>query len=260
MADSQTPQFNTAEYGSKPGANTCRSCKQTISGAYYRINGALACHHCVQQLQNQIPKDTHGVFTRGLIFGIAGAILGLVLYAAFGIVTGLMIGYISLAVGYIVGKAMLMGSGGIGGRRYQIAAVLLTYFAVSTAAIPIGISQFMKVQKAKPHTSTQSSAPRSNDPSRMDEEDVSGGDPGSTATPDNPPAHKKSPPSLGTALGALLVLGLASPFLELASPLHGLIGLVILFVGLQIAWKLTAGKKVDILGPFGESVPPPPLG
>jgi hypothetical protein len=61
-------------------------------------------------------------------------------------------------------------------------------------------------------------------------------------------------------LGALLVLGLASPFLELASPLHGLIGLVILFVGLQIAWKLTAGKKVDILGPFGESVPPPPLG
>jgi hypothetical protein len=57
--------------------------------------------------------------------------------------------------------------------------------------------------------------------------------------------------SVGKALAYLAFLGLASPFLELQDPLHGLIGLVILFVGLQIAWKLTAGSAVpEITGPY----------
>jgi hypothetical protein len=45
-------------------------------------------------------------------------------------------------------------------------------------------------------------------------------------------------------------LGLASPFLQLQDPIQGAIGLVILFVGIRIAWKLTAGRSVDIIGPF----------
>jgi hypothetical protein len=65
--------------------------------------------------------------------------------------------------------------------------------------------------------------------------------------------------NLGAALIELTLLGLASPFLELRDPFHGAIGLVILFVGIRIAWQLTAGPKVDILGPFtvGASSPPP---
>jgi hypothetical protein len=46
------------------------------------------------------------------------------------------------------------------------------------------------------------------------------------------------------------LLGLASPFLELQNLFHGLIGLVILFVGIRIAWQLTAGPKLEVLGPF----------
>jgi hypothetical protein len=48
----------------------------------------------------------------------------------------------------------------------------------------------------------------------------------------------------------LAITGLASPFLELQDPVHGVIGLVILFVGIRIAWSMTAGVKLDILGPF----------
>jgi len=253
-----TPQFQTAEYSSKPGANTCRSCNRTISGPYYRVNGALACDSCVQQLRNQMPKDSHTAFVKALIFGFGGAILGLILYAAFGIITGIMIGYVSLAVGYIVGKAMLMGSRGLGGRRYQIAAVLFTYFAVSVAAIPLGISQYIKDQKERHHGLVRSSSPAATSPQQ---EDVSSDSSQDGAGPDNPPSTShKAKPSLGAVLTGLLLLGLASPFLELSNPMSGIIGLVILFVGIQIAWKLTAGKTVDILGPFGESVPPPPLG
>ena len=39
------------------------------------------------------------------------------------------------------GKAMHLGSRGVGGRRYQLVAVLLTYLAVSLSAVPIAIHQ-----------------------------------------------------------------------------------------------------------------------
>jgi hypothetical protein len=55
----------------------------------------------------------------------------------------------------------------------------------------------------------------------------------------------------------LLFLGLASPFLALQDPFHGAIGLIILFVGIRIAWKLTAGPQLDIVGPFQSSSPAP---
>jgi len=49
----------------------------------------------------------------------------------------------------------------------------------------------------------------------------------------------------------LLFLGLASPFMELASnPFGGMIGIVILFIGIRIAWTMTAGQAVQIFGPF----------
>ncbi len=63
----------------------------------------------------------------------------MILYATFAIATGIIIGYISLAVGWMIGKAIMKGSGGVGGRRYQITAAALTYCAVSMAAVPIGI-------------------------------------------------------------------------------------------------------------------------
>jgi len=56
---------------------------------------------------------------------------------------------------------------------------------------------------------------------------------------------------LGKALGALLLIGLASPFLGLAAGgFQGLIGLFILFIGMQIAWKMTGRPTLAIDGPF----------
>jgi hypothetical protein len=139
-----TPQFGTAEYASQTGAERCRTCNQLLGNRYYRVNGVLACENCVERIKLQTPTDTHSTLVRGLLFGVGGALIGLFLYSAFGIITGLAIGYVSLAVGYIVGKAILKGTGGVGGRRYQIAAAALTYAAVSMSAIPIGISQIVK--------------------------------------------------------------------------------------------------------------------
>ena len=243
---SSTPQFGTAEYQSASGNDICLACKQPLSGAYYRVNGALACERCVNQVQAQMPKDSHSSFVRGLLFGVGGALVGLILYAAFGILTGLEIGYVALAVGWLVGKAIRKGSKGVGGRRYQIAAVALTYAAVSLAAIPMGIAQIIKDKKASRNVSASSASPgpaASSDP-------TSG-----SATPANQSVRVQRSGFLAIA-GSLLFVGLASPFLELSSGVSGLIGLVILFVGVNLAWKMTAAQKLEILGPFKANPPP----
>jgi hypothetical protein len=125
--NSPTPQFGTAEYVGSPGDDHCQFCHQPISGNYFRVNEAMACLGCAEKARGELAKDTHAAYMRGLLYGIGAAVVGMILYATFAITTGIIIGYVSLAVGWMVGNAILKGSGGVGGRRYQITAVLLTY-------------------------------------------------------------------------------------------------------------------------------------
>ncbi len=240
-----TPQFGTAEYAGVTGTEHCQFCRQPLGRRYYRVNSAMACAACGERAQHELPKDTHTLFTRGLIFGIGGAILGLIIYAVFAITTGLMIGYVSLAVGYIVGRAIKMGSRGAGGRKYQIAAIALTYAAVSLAAVPIYISFYAKNRKIQ-HTAQIQQQPAADAEQTSDAGQTSG--PEQTQAPQQPRGQRTG---VGSALLQLTFVGLASPFLELAGdPFHGLIGLVILFVGIRIAWKIAAGTETQIYGPF----------
>ena len=248
-----TPQFDTAEYSGQ--AAQCRSCKQTVAGSYYRVNGMVACPRCLEALKRRLPRDTHQTYVRALLFGGGAAVLGLVLYAVFGIITGLMIGYVSLAVGYLVGKAMKLGSQGAGGRRYQIAAAALTYAAVSIAAVPISIVQLSKHQPARFAQSRSDRAPSSAE-SGAGSTAVSEAPAPEGGTPDDPRA--RSTRSVAATVGTLALLGLASPFLELQDPVRGLIGLLILFIGIRIAWRMTAGPLLRITGPF--SVPTAGMG
>jgi hypothetical protein len=232
-----TPQFTTAEYSGSSGGDRCVSCNQPLAARYYRVNTRMACEGCVQELERRQPADSHAGYVRGMLFGVGAAIVGMAGYAGFTILTGLYIGYVSLAVGWLVGKAIMLGSKGIGGRRYQIAAVILTYAAVSIAAVPIAISYHLK---AKSQTeSVQLQQQQSN-------ADAENGQPNEM--------QPKPQLSFGAAILQLLVLGLASPFLELQDPLHGIIGLVILMVGIRIAWQITAGlRRAKIEGPYENS-------
>jgi hypothetical protein len=228
------PQFTTAEYSGTSQGDRCVSCNYPITTRYFRVNTRMACESCVQELERQQPKDSHAGYVRGLLFGIGAAIVGMIFYAGFTIVTGIYIGYVSLAVGWLVGKAIMLGSKGIGGRRYQIAAVILTYAAVSLAAIPIMISYEMKATRESQSIQLKQQSPAAN------------------TTDDQPGQTQPKPkPGIGAALLTLLVLGLASPFLELQNPVFGIIGLVILMVGIRIAWQITVGsRRADIQGPY----------
>jgi uncharacterized protein (DUF983 family) len=232
-----TPQFTTAEYSGSSGGDRCVSCNQPLTARYYRVNTRMACEGCVQELERRQPADSHAGYVRGMIFGVGAAIVGMAGYAGFTILTGLYIGYVSLAVGWLVGKAIMLGSKGIGGRRYQIAAVILTYAAVSLAAVPIAISYHLKAK-----SQSESVQPQQQQSTTHAE----------NSQPDQ--TQPKPKPSFGTAILQLLVLGLASPFLEMQDPLHGIIGLIILLVGIRIAWQITAGsRRASIEGPYEKS-------
>jgi hypothetical protein len=246
MSDSfnnPTPQFGTAEYIGTPGSDQCRFCQQPIAGSYYRLNGAMACRACAEKLQSELPRDSHADYTRALLYGLGAAIVGLIVYATFEIQTGIIIGYLSLAVGWFIGKAMMKGSNGRGGRRYQITAALLTYAAVSMAAVPIWI-HFAGSQKHAHHATQQQQT--DDEPSQSENETGQG----------QSPAPPKSTVNMGKAFLQLAFLGLASPFLELADPFHGAIGLFILFIGIRIAWQTTRETAPAIDGPFVSSPRP----
>lgn len=240
-----TPQFGTAEYAGPPESDHCHFCHQPIAGNYYRVNGTIACGACAQISRGALATDTHAAYSRALLYGVGAAAAGLILYATFEIVTGIIIGYASLAVGWMVGKAMMKGSNGVGGRRYQLAAVLLTYAAVSLAAVPVIIHYARNHQNP---AQRQTQAQQLQEEQRQLESE-------SGRTPELRPQPPKM--SVTSVVGRLALFGLASPFIEVAgNPVGGLIGLVILLVGIRIAARITAGRPAEVFGPFDTSVQP----
>jgi hypothetical protein len=208
MPSADVPQFSTAEYAHIPGTERCRVCGDPISGEYFRINSQMACSKCGAGARDGQPADSHAAWMRGLLLGAGAAIIGLMVYAAFTIITNLYLGYLALGVGWFVGKAMMKGSHGMGGRRYQVAAVALTYFAISLAEIPIWLAYEMKHPTASA-AQTQRSSDAAADSSSATDAD---------SNPPEPTA--KEEPGLGKLLAQLVFIGLASPFLELRDPVH----------------------------------------
>lgn len=145
MSAFNTPQFNLAEYA---GPDICRYCRRPISGTYYRVRAAMACPECTDKLRAAMAKSDSSAYLFALVCGMGAAIVGMILYSAFTIITGWIVSYVSLAVGWMVGTAIKKGSGGSGGRRYQITAALLTYAAISMSALPTGIHYARQHQRA----------------------------------------------------------------------------------------------------------------
>jgi hypothetical protein len=191
------PQFTRADY--TPGSQSCGICGKPIGIRSYVVDSVLACGNCAAAKDAVPSSDSHAAFVQAVTFGIGAAIAGLVFYAGFTIVTHFYFGYVALAVGWLIAKAMMTGSKGVGGPRYQIVAVVLTYAAISLASIPILIARVMQ--------------------------------------------HGAQDIDWAALAGRLAFWGIASPFLQLRLGISGVIGLVILFVGLRIAYRMTAGTR-----------------
>jgi hypothetical protein len=237
MTDSDTPdqlpsvdalQFRRAQpivSGEALAAKSCEACKQLIAGQYYQVQNHVICEVCAAKIQAGKQSQKPVPLLRPVVYGIGAALAGCILYAI-PLAMGFQIGIVALVVGYMVGKAIRVGSYGVGGRPQQILAVALTYFAISTSFLPAVFFVGMKRGAAEMSAAKKQSAA--------------------------PKVQLAKPViSPGKAVAGLLIVATISPFLELkSSPVGGLISLFILFIGLQRAWALTARHEILVTGPY----------
>jgi hypothetical protein len=236
----QDLQFQHAEpiaeaSSSEGSASACVVCKQPVGGSYYQAQGQqVVCPLCADRIRAGLQAAPALSLMRAALYGGGAALAGCALYALVAIVLHAEIGLIAILVGWMVGKAIRHASYGHGGRRQQILAVVLTYFAITTSYIPVILY----------HAATN---PR-----------VAQG--GQAQTPDAPassdaPAKARPRMSFGTAALFLLVLTAVAPFLSLTSGVSAWISLFIIFIGLQYAWKLTARREIVLTGPYQAEAP-----
>jgi hypothetical protein len=251
-------RFDRAEYSGRgvgTSAAPCGICKRPIEGQYWKCQGHLVCGSCRPVLATKLATmASGGSLGKALVQGGGMAVLCGIGYAIFSAVTKMELALITIGIGFLVAKAVRKASGGIGGRRFQVLAVALTYLGSTMGYMPAVFNGLMKhADHASPanHANHAQEAPSASPPAAPGSEPVAGdGAGGPSATPAPPAAAtpKMNPFIALLALGALIVaISLAGPFLEFTqAPL----GLLIVGFGLWEAWRLTRAIPVVIEGPY----------
>ena len=228
-------QFEIAE-GMQAGGASCAGCQTRLATEYHELNGHVVCAVCRAKEEALHTSDQQwSRFITSAVYGFGAALAGALLYWSFVKLTGIEFGLMAIAVGWLVGKAVMKGSNIRGGRRYQYLAVALTYFSITLSYGGLIVEQMVKAPAA--------------------DGDVKGKQPKGNAAPvaePASPAEKDEEPAPGAAglalgLGALILLMLASPFL---GGFSNVIGWLIIAIGLFEAWKHTRLVPFSSGGPF----------
>jgi hypothetical protein len=219
-----------------PSTATCTTCRNTIETEYYSVNDHAVCGACRDAIETsaQTPRGA-GPFIRASLFGLGAGIVGAAIYYAVIALANLEIGIVAILIGYMVGYAVRRGSGGRGGRRFQVLAITLTYGAVALAYTPVVIKAALDQEK----TDTASAITK-----------------GTSSTPAPAPAAQvgnEEPASKGGIVGLIFALGFiaALPVLMVIGSLpSGLISAAIIFFGMRQAWVMTGVPTLKISGPY----------
>jgi len=198
-------QFDKAEYSGPSGIGLCANCSKPIEGQYWHANGQNVCGDCANILRHVQQTPAQSIVLKGALYAFGAAIACAIGYAAILIITKYELALISIAVGWLVGKAARIGAGGRGGRPVQIVAVIATYMAISG-------SLFFQILYAYF-------------------------------------SEGKMVANLFNYVW-LFILSMGKPFFELQEGFSGLLGVAILFFGLQQAWQQTRGVSIELAGPY----------
>jgi hypothetical protein len=214
-------QFQKAETPAK----SCGQCVGPIADQYYQAAGVDICPECADKVTNTQARPANRLVLRGVLYGMGAAFVCSIGYALISWVTNMEIGLIAILVGYLVGQAIRRGSDGMGGRRCQVAAIILTYLAITCSYMPALVKG---MRDANDKTVAEAKAASA---AAVKEEPLT-------------PA--------GWAIGIVLLfaIALAVPFLALAEGFSGIIGIAIIFFGLQRAWQQTARDERLLMGPY----------
>jgi hypothetical protein len=235
--DTAVPQATPSAIGIMQGV-ACAMCQRVIADEYFDVNGQSVCESCRTQLAQmaETPRGW-GLFAKAGIFGLGAAIAGAILYYAVIAITNFEIGLVAIAIGFMVGWAVRKATSGRGGRRFQVLALVLTYWAVGLAYTPITFKQLAEEDR-KQQTEAQATA---------------------SAPAATPIESTDEPLNIPIVVVFLLGFSLALPVLVVFSSLPGgLISGAIIAFGMQQAWRMTGVPALTISGPYRIATTSPP--
>ena len=227
--DTAIDQKQIGPDGSERLQATCAACDRPIADAYFDVNGTTVCGSCQGEIarEAETPRGV-GILARAIGFGVVAAVLGAALYYAVIAITNFEIGIVAIAIGYMVGFSVRKGAGG-GGRRFQIVALLLTYWAVGLAYVPLAFRGAATAHEQQESAKAGAAIPAA-DRTESDARPVAG---------------------LGIALAFLAGLSFALPVLAVIGSLPGgIISAAIIAFGMLQAWRMTAAPRLVITGPY----------
>jgi hypothetical protein len=253
-------QFDRVDPGdATPGADAglvCTVCKTPLRTQYYHVAEQPACATCKEAVErsNQAAAAqvrSPGTMARAFLFGLGAAIAGAILYYGVIEITGWEIGLVAIVIGFMVGWAVQKATRNVGGRRYQILAVVLTYFAVGLAYTPFAL---------KSSGSSRETAALADSALVESAANVSADSGAEQSGAAAASASADTTAAVGTmaALGYTFLFVFILPVLYIAGSMpSGLISAVIILFGMLQAWKMTARTEIPISGPYRVGAPAP---
>jgi hypothetical protein len=244
------------ENASLPSTGNCRFCHRAFAVECYHVNGQQACAICARKASEGGTLVSHTTFMRSVTLGVGAAVICFALYSVLAILIHFYLGFIGLIIGWVIAAAMMKGSNDLGDKRFQIVAVLLTYVAISMSAVPVYIVH--KMQHRYSTSASAAPAPASSaspDSSAPAQKASAHPKPAPLPAPQQKPAVQQKPaarPPIHFASVAkdLVLLGLASPIINLTDPIEGFLGIAILLIAMRVAWRVTRNRSVSVFGPY----------
>jgi hypothetical protein len=211
----------------------CAHCNGPLGDQYWQWQSRAVCDGCRGRLTAVLERSqSNKAFGSAVLLGGATALGCGILYAVFVSLTKYQLALATIGIAYVIAKVMRRCSAGVGGRRYQVLAVVLTYLASAMGYAP-GVWAELKSSVSEHHATATGNSQAGSD--------------------DAPSPHdgSKEPPSTATsvvvALGLFLAVTLAAPVL---SATRAPLGLLIIGFGLWEAWKLSRGIPLSLDGPY----------
>jgi ribosomal protein S27E len=222
--------FDRAVYEHAQTAAPCAECQQALGAEYWTWQGRVLCADCRARTDQvfEAARSTTSLGKAALWGGLTALGCGIA-YAIFVAVSDMQLALATIGIGILIAKVVRKASHGIGGRRYQVLALCLTYAASAMAYAPAVWHGITSADRADSAEASKDSA--------------------QAATPGKAEPHEPDMGVGGFALGVAFLFGLtlAAPFLAMTeAPL----GFLIVLFGLWEAWKLSGAIPTEMEGPF----------
>jgi hypothetical protein len=121
-----------------PITGMCAFCGKLIMGKIERVESKACCERCAAAAAVDF-LDDRVLLTRGLFLGGIAALVYFLLLACLDVVLdGVRVpSFMALPVGWIVARSFALGSRGAPGLKFRVTPVVISYLAMSLAAIPV---------------------------------------------------------------------------------------------------------------------------